>query len=426
MSPHAIARVGTVIMAAGLILPAFGQGRGAGTSGGTSTGTSTGAGAGAGAGSTTTGPTISRPPSTTPTPTQPNQTSQQPMQPIFISGRVLMEDGNPPSESIAIERVCSGSPHTEGYTDSRGYFSIQLGAQNNGVLHDASEDMTGFGSTYPGGNTMSTGPGGGTIGSTRSGFGNENRYIDCELRARMPGYRSQSVSLATRRPMDPPDIGTILVHRMGANEGTTVSAASLAAPKDARKAFDKGMDALKKKKTDDAVKNFEKAVEVYPNYAMAWNELGRIQAGRGDPGMARASFEAAAKADPKFVSPYMEMAVIDWKAEKWQGVADLTDKVIRLDSFDYPQAHFLNALSNYYLKNMDAAEKSAREAMRLDTRKQYLTTMRLLGVILAQKQDYSGAAEQLKAYLQAAPQASDAQTVKNQLSQLEQLLAGKQ
>jgi regulator of sirC expression with transglutaminase-like and TPR domain len=49
--------------------------------------------------------------------------------------------------------------------------------------------------------------------------------------------------------------------------------------------------------------------------------------------------------------------------------------------------------------------------------------MRLLGVILAQKQDYSGAAEQFKAYLVAAPQASDAATVRGQLSQLEKMLA---
>ena len=256
-------------------------------------------------------------------------------------------------------------------------------------------------------------------------MGGENRYIDCDIRARLAGFRSQSVSLATRRPMDPPDIGTILLHRMGENEGTTVSAVSLAAPKDAKKAFDKAMDARKKHKTDDAAKNLEKAVEIYPKYAAAWCELGRIQAQRGDAEKARESFEAATKADPKFVSPILEIALLDWKAEKWQDVADRTDKVIKLDSFDYPQAHFLNALSNYYLKNFDVAEKSAREAVRLDTRKQYLTTIRLLGVILAQKEDYTGATEQLKSYLQLAPQASDAAVVRNQLTQLEKLSADK-
>ena len=335
----------------------------------------------------------------------------------------MLEDGTAPTESVVIERVCSGSPHSEGYTDSRGYFSIQLGGRNNGVLHDASEDMGGFGASGSGSDSF------GSIGQSNSRTsmgGSENRFIDCELRARLVGFRSQSVSLANRRAMDSPDIGTILLHRLTPTEGTTISATSLAAPKDAKKAFEKGLDGLKKKKFDDAVKQFEKAVEVYPKYATAWYELGRLRGAQGDATLARGYFQEAVKADPKFVSPYMELAILDWKVEKWEGVAEMTDKVVKLDSFDYPQAYFLNALSNYQLKNFEVAEKSAREAVRLDTRKQYLTTLRLLGVILAQKEDYTGAAEQFKSYLQLAPQASDAATVRNQLMQLEKLTAAKQ
>jgi tetratricopeptide (TPR) repeat protein len=413
MSPTVIVRFGALaVVSAGVML---GQGRG---STGTTTPTTGGT---AGAPTTGSAPTTNTPSrTTTPTPTNPQQ-SQQPermQQPIFLSGRVMLEDGTP-AGNVVIERVCSGSPHSEGYTDSRGYFSIQLGAQNNAVLHDASEDMGGFGRPSSAG---LGGFGGQTNASPNAAFG-DNRYVDCEIRARMPGYRSQVVPLANRRPMDPPDVGVILLHNLAASEGSTVSAISLNAPKDAKKAYDKALNDMKKKKTDDAVKNLEKAVEAYPKYAAAWNDLGRVQASKGDVESARKSFQSAMDSDPKFVGPYLEMAIIGWKGEKWQEVADLTSKVIKLDSFDYPQAHFLNALSNYYLKNMDDAEKSAREAMRLDTRKQFLTSMRLLGVILATKQDYTGAAEQFKAYLAAAPQAQDAATVRTQLSQVEKLLA---
>src|SRR5438270_878992 len=101
----------------------------------------------------------------------------------------------------------------------------------------------GFGQGRGGGTT--TGGTGTTTGGNTSRTPQEQRLLDCELRARLAGYRSQSLSLANHRPMDPPDVGTILLHRMGASEGTTVSMASLAAPKDAKKAFDKGMEALK-------------------------------------------------------------------------------------------------------------------------------------------------------------------------------------
>jgi hypothetical protein len=48
-------------------------------------------------------------------------------QPIFLSGRVMMEDGTPAANAV-IQRVQRLA--LQGLTDSRGYFSIQLGARN--------------------------------------------------------------------------------------------------------------------------------------------------------------------------------------------------------------------------------------------------------------------------------------------------------
>ena len=45
--------------------------------------------------------------------------------------------------------------------------------------------------------------------------------------------------------------------------------------------------------------------------------------------------------------------------------------------------------------------------------------MHLLGVILAQRQDYAGAAEKFREYLKLAPMASDAPKVREQLDQIE-------
>jgi tetratricopeptide (TPR) repeat protein len=251
----------------------------------------------------------------------------------------------------------------------------------------------------------------------------EQRLMDCELRARMAGYRSQSVSLANRRPMDPPDVGTILLHRMGASEGTTVSMSSLAAPKDAKKAYDRGLEGLKKNKTEDARKNFEKAVELYPRYSLALCELGKMQSADGNMVDARKFFDAAMSADPKFVVPYLEIAVLDLKAQSWQELVDVTDKALKLDAFDYPQAFYYNAVANYYLKNFDSAEKSAREVEKLDTHHQLTKNAHLLGVLLAQRQDYNGAIVQFKNYLKLDPSASDADKVRAQLSQLEKIVA---
>ena len=47
----------------------------------------------------------------------------------------------------------------------------------------------------------------------------------------------------------------------------------------------------------------------------------------------------------------------------------------------------------------------------------------LLGIILADKQDFTGAAERFRTYLKFAPMASDAEKVKTQLDQVEKIAA---
>jgi tetratricopeptide (TPR) repeat protein len=398
-------------VAASLFLtgPGFGQHGGSNnpappsTGGATTPGGSTGP-RGPGVG-TTTGPgTIG---------TQPGTETPRP---IFLTGRVMMDDGAEVPRNIVIERFCGGNPHAEGHTDSKGYFSIQLGQTlgNFDALQDASTDGLG-------------GPGGfgraadaATSGSPYS----QPLLFGCELRARLAGYQSQSVNLTQRQSFDNPDIGTILLHRIAPTEGTTVSATTLAAPKNARKALQKGLDLEKKNKIEQARASFQQAVEFYPNYAEAWFQLGRMQEAEGQVEPARKSFDEAIRSDTKFVPPYIEISTMDFRAQRWQEVADITDKALRLDSFTFPQAFFFNAVANYNLHHEDQAEQSARRAQKLDTRHQIPQLSQLLGMILANRRDYAGAASELRDYLKFAPQANDAPAVRAQLEALEKQTAG--
>ena len=75
----------------------------------------------------------------------------------------------------------------------------------------------------------------------------ERDLMGCELRATLAGFRSDIVSLNGRRAMDNPDVGVIILHRMANVEGFTYSGTSAFAPKDAKKAYDKGREAVKKR-----------------------------------------------------------------------------------------------------------------------------------------------------------------------------------
>jgi tetratricopeptide (TPR) repeat protein len=350
-------------------------------------------------------------------PTVPQQEQQQPrfdQRPIYLSGTVVVQGGGAPPDRAVIESVCNGSRRIEGYTDSKGRFSLQLGQQNNGVFQDASvgrmDDMN-----SPFGNQ--------SVGTTPSGFNSssDRLLLNCELQARLPGYRSDVVSLANRRALDNPDVGTIFLEKLGPVEGLVVSATNMAAPKEARKAFEKGDKALKNKKPEDALKNLQKAVEAYPQYASAWSSMADAQMALGKKDEARNSLQQAIKADPKFIAPYLQLANLQAEARQWPDLAATTAQAIKLDPYSEPVAYLLNAIANYNINNIDAAEKSARAAAKMDTRHQLPKINHLLGVILASKRDYQGAALQLRSYLQFAPKATDADAVRRQLGEIERM-----
>jgi len=365
---------------------------------------------------TTVPPVWTPPPASQPPPAIPHEHPE----PIYVTGRVMSDDGRPFTDPVMIETVCDGISHAEGFAGRNGDFGFRLGDRNGGIIQDAS------------------------VGSLDDYFGDPNVPIpmeansstqpyrtpkrlelaNCEIRAMLPGYRSDAISVGNRRALDNPNVGTIVLHRIGTVDDRAISATSLAAPKDARAAFDKGQEVLKKNKLDDARKDFEKAAHLYPGYAAAWFELGKLASDRGQFDDALRFFQTAIQADPKYAEPYLSVAAIQAVEKQWPQLAETTGRLLRLDPYDYPQGYYMNALADYALKDNDAAEKSAREAERLDAQGRLPKVRQLLGAILANRRAFPEAAEQLRQYLKLAPQASDAGTARAELAQLEALSVG--
>ena len=156
---------------------------------------------------------------------------------------------------------------------------------------------------------------------------------------------------------------------------------------------------------------------------MRWSERPRIRlrAAEDQIDIARGSFAEAIKADPKFVPPYLSISILEMQAKRWQQLAEMTEKTVKLDPFGYPQAYFFNSVANFNLRNLEAAEKSALDAERLDTRHLYPKLSHLLGLIMADRKDWAGAASRFKEYLKMAPKAPDADQVRSQLAQVEKI-----
>ena len=125
----------------------------------------------------------------------------------------------------------------------------------------------------------------------------------CSVTIRLKGYRTTQVMLR--------DDSTVVLKRVGLHEGSTVSASALNAPEPAKKAYGKGVNAMTDEKWAAAQKDFEKAVELYPDYAAAWSDLGEVLQKLAKPTEARAAWEKAVQADPKYIKPYIQLTMLD-------------------------------------------------------------------------------------------------------------------
>ncbi len=127
------------------------------------------------------------------------------------------------------------------------------------------------------------------------------------------------------------------------------------------------------------------------------------------------------ESDPNLVAPYMELGLLAAKDANWQESARYLDRAVELDPAYFPQAWYADAVANYNLQKYDAAERAARVAVRLDPRHANPRSAYLLGLVLAEKHDYAGAAAELRTYMTLAPNAPDLSQAKEQLGRFEKL-----
>lgn len=333
---------------------------------------------------------------------------------LYITGKIAMEDGSGVPQAVTIQRVCSGIAKTVAYTDAKGHFSFRWG-DGSTMIADASDAGSG----------SSTSAGTGGFGSSQSaGGGNPlasdpfgNRMMNCGVRANVAGFTSSVQNLFNRN--DGSGIGVIILHRISGVEGSSVSVTTMMAPKDAKKAYEHGLQSILKNKPADAIKDFEKAVAAYPKFAEAWLNLGKLHVQAKSIEPARTAFLKAIEADPKLVPPFLELGLLYAAETNWTKSGEYLDRAVKLDPVDFPQAWYAAAVAHYNLKEYDAAEKSAREAVKLDPKHANPRADYLLGLILAEKQDYAGAVAELNQYIQLAPGAPDLAQVKEQLAQIE-------
>ncbi len=306
-----------------------------------------------------------------------------------LLGKLAVEGGLLPWEPLLVSVLCKGSVMNTTQTDLKGRYVIRFVNTKGmpGVPQDDQRQM-------------------------------ETQYEGCAVQATMAGYHSSSVTITRRNLIDEPNLATIVLSPEGRGGGTEMSATTASAPGNAMKAFEKARSEWLDQKSDAAQKDLEKAVKLYPNFAEAWLQIGRMQE-PSDPKAARDSFMKALAADPNYILPYEELAGLLARDEKWQETLDQTSHALQLDPAGTPQIWYFNGVANFQLGKTAEAKASALKALAIDPRHSVIGTEQLLAVILARQADYSGALEHLRNSLTYLPPGPSADLVKQQIAQIE-------
>jgi tetratricopeptide (TPR) repeat protein len=329
---------------------------------------------------------------------------------IVLSGTVVLNDSSPPPTSVLVQRTCRGHIESESWTDSQGHYSFKVGRSTTAAgSGDASR-------------------GGGPPAELTRPIGMSSQITnpvtsalrDCEMKAVLAGYRSDSIRLAVRSTMDDTRIPTIVLFPLSRADVLAVSATTEMAPKNARKAYEKGLTAIKAQDWDAAARELARAVKEYPKFAVAWFQLGVALEKRGDTAGAVQAWQEAVKADGKYLLPYEKLAANADRKEQWDESARYSSAWIQLDPDDFPAAYLLNAIANARLKRMDEAERAARAGLLIDHNRRMPRLSYVLGLILAEKRQYAESVEQFRDYLKYMPNAKDAGAVREHISKLDQ------
>ena len=289
----------------------------------------------------------------------------------------MLADGSAANELVDIYAECAGNRVLVATADSKGRFSVS---------RDSLRSITGTGA--------------------------------CALHAFLDGYYSAAQPLADVKPGSDEKVGRLVLHPLSANANGFTSTADKDASKAQQKIYEKALDQAARTEWSNAIDSLRKVTSAYPHYSSAWLTLGLLQLGGGDRRAAQISFLAAVSADPTFALPLIQAARLEGSQGDWSAARDHSQKAIDLNPAAFPDAWAMHALANLNLQNMDVAEKSARQGLRVDTRHDYPELEYALGSVLAIKQQIEEAIKHLQAYLDRAPHGINADAARSTLAQM--------
>jgi tetratricopeptide (TPR) repeat protein len=204
-------------------------------------------------------------------------------------------------------------------------------------------------------------------------------------------------------------------------ENAFVSASELAIPAHARKEFDKGIEALHKYDLEHARQHFGKAVDLYPKFPSAYNNLGVVFARLGQLDREREALQTALQLNDHFELAYVNWGRMDITEHNFGDAETALRKASSLNETD-PVALILLAYSELMQGHLQAAIGDSQKAHGLS--KPHAFVHRIAARAYEQQKQFERAIAELKVSLDEEPTGSRADAARQELQMLQKIVAG--
>jgi Tfp pilus assembly protein PilF len=142
--------------------------------------------------------------------------------------------------------------------------------------------------------------------------------------------------------------------------GKMISASELQVPAKAREQLDKAEKQFETGAADDAMESLRKAIEIYPQYARAYNNLGVVLISKGDSNGAIEAFQKSLKADDKFVPGMINLARLELRGRELDKAQTYSEQALTIEPLNLEALSLLANVQFYQAKYADAAATVSR------------------------------------------------------------------
>jgi Tfp pilus assembly protein PilF len=198
----------------------------------------------------------------------------------------------------------------------------------------------------------------------------------------------------------------------------SVSKAELAIPSRARKESDRAAKAMTEQDWAKALEHLQRAIEIYPDYTMVYNNLGVVYGRLNDSKHERAAFQKAIDVDSHFAPAYVNLAKLSLREQDPAGAENLLESANQAEP-NNAETMMLLAQAQLLNKHYDAAIRTSRDVHAIPHE-----NLAVIHYIAARAMERANrpqdALVELQTFLTEEPKGARADHVRDEIAQLRQ------